>query len=65
MAGFVLRHGNPSEHVWAWSASSVADSIRTRLSSTDDEDTAHIAAVTSVANELTWQPTRRQVSVIP
>ncbi len=20
MAGFVLRHGNPSEHVWAWSA---------------------------------------------
>jgi hypothetical protein len=32
MAGFVLRHGNPSEHAWAWSASSVAaDSVRPRL----------------------------------
>jgi hypothetical protein len=32
MAGFVLRHGNPSEHVWAWSAPSfAADSIRPRL----------------------------------
>jgi lipoprotein-anchoring transpeptidase ErfK/SrfK len=33
MAGFVLRHGNPSEHAWAWSASGVAaDSVRPRLS---------------------------------
>src|SRR6202162_4937975 len=33
MAGFVLRHGNPSEYAWAWSASSVAAaSVRLRLS---------------------------------
>ena len=33
MTGFVLRHGNPSEHVLGWSASSVAaDHIRPRLS---------------------------------